>query len=465
MSRNRSYALCLFISLLIVLLIALAGATALLAQDNMADPAATVSATEAPPIEHFFGWRRWTENSQFDLNRCQFVAAGDINGDSLEDLICPYNYGGNQTRTFVQLTDGLDLSGWTSQRAAFQVQFDLDRCRHLSSGDLSGDGLTDLVCVYDYGGATTRTFVQLNGGNDEEPFRSWTDLLSQFDPNRCTTVVVGDANGDGLDDLICPYNYGGNQTRTFVQFSDGDSLTGWQSQRPTFQEQFDLGRCTAVLGGDVNNDGETDLICPYNYGGNQTRTFVQLSAGKGEVGFGSWTGPDFQNQFDLDRCRQLTEGDINGDGFDDLVCVYDYGVSTRTFVQWSSGTDLTKWGAYTDALQNQFDADRCTFSTGDLNADGRMDLFCNYDYGSASTATFVQMAGENSYTSWQVATPATGEGQFAMGQCVKAVLPGDYNGDGHTDLACPYDYGDNFNRTFVQLAALYRLHLPSVIAP
>jgi hypothetical protein len=94
-----------------------------------------------------------------------------------------------------------------------------------------------------------------------------------------------------------------------------------------------------------------------------------------------------------------------------------------------------------------------------------MDLFCNYDYGSASTATFVQMAGENSYTSWQVATPATGEGQFAMGQCVKGVLPGDYNGDGHTDLACPYDYGDNFNRTFVQLAALYRLHLPSVIAP
>jgi hypothetical protein len=451
----------LFFGRLVVLLLALSGAAALLAQDNRVDPAAAAADTEAPPIERLFRWSRWTENSQFDLNRCQFVASGDVNGDGRPDLICPYNYGGNQTRTFVQLTDGLGLSNWTRQREALQVQFDLGRCRHLHSGDLSGDGLTDLVCVYDYGGDQTRTFVQLNGGNNEEPFRSWTGLSSQFDPNRCTTVVVGDADGDGLDDVICPYNYGGDLTRTFIQFSDGAGLTGWQSQRPAFQTQFDLGRCAAVLSGDVNGDGGTDLICPYNYGGNQTRTFVQLSGGMGEEPFRSWTG--LSSQFDLGRCRFLTAGDVNGDGFDDVICVYDYGLDTRTFVQLSSGVDLTNWGAYTAALQTQYDMDRCTFSTGDLNADGRMDLFCNYDYGSSNTATFVQMARENSYSLWLTATPATGPGQFAMSQCVKGVLPGDYNGDGHTDLACPYDYGNNFNRTFVQQAALYRLNLPSVI--
>ncbi len=459
MPRPEARAARLLIRFFILLLVALTGTTALLAQENTAVPAAAEAASEAPPVERFFAWRQWTENYGFSLNNCQIIAAGDINGDGLEDLICPYNYGGNGTRTFVQLTDGLGLSGWISQREAFQVQIDLNNCRPLLSGDLSGDGLTDLVCVYNYGDDKSRTYVQLNGGNDEEPFRSWTSLQEEFGPDLCKPVLVGDVNGDGLDDVICPRDDGGAVTHAVIQFSDGDSLRGWVHIAGTTVSQFDLERCAVMLSGDVNNDGEIDLICPYNYGGSQTRTFVELSAGAGGIEFASWS--DLNSQFNIDACRLLAAGDINGDGMDDVACVYDYGGSTRTFVQLSGGADLTAWEG--DTSTPGFDVDSCTFSKGDLNADGRMDLFCNYDYGFGNTATFVQMARENSYSIWQVATAASGPRRLAMGSCVKGIFPGDYNGDGHTDLACPYDYGSGLNRTFVQLAALHRQFLPSLI--
>jgi len=287
---------------------------------------------------------------------------------------------------------------------------------------------------------------------------AWADQASQFDLNRCRSLQVGDANGDGWDDVICPYDYGGNQNRTFVQFSAGSSLTSWASQHPSLLSQFDLNRCQPLLSGDVNNDDRTDLICTYDYGGNQTRTFVQPSSGMGNVGWQAWSPS--ATQFDINRCRSVQVGDANGDGWDDVICPYDYGGNqNRTFVQFSDGASLTSWTSQHPTLLSQFDLNRCRpLTLGDINADGRADLICAYDYG-LNTRTFVQFA-ENPFTSWQIASPNSE--QFDLDRC-RSAQAADVDGDGHTDLFCPYDYGGNENRTFVQRAASYRSILPTVI--
>ncbi len=54
----------------------------------------------------------------FALDLCKSLQVGDVNGDGYTDLICPYDYGSASTATFVQLSDGKSFSGWTPGRRA-----------------------------------------------------------------------------------------------------------------------------------------------------------------------------------------------------------------------------------------------------------------------------------------------------------------------------------------------------------
>ncbi|HEY1409724.1 MAG TPA: FG-GAP-like repeat-containing protein, partial [Promineifilum sp.] len=153
---------------------------------------------------------------------------------------------------------------------------------------------------------------------------------------KCQGLLVGDADGNGLDDLICPYNYGGDQTRTFVQFAFETFMTQWISHHPLIQPQFNVASCRTLQAGDINGDGRVDLLCPYDYGNGATTTFVQYLNGAIHTSWQQASNLIPAGNFDMNRCRPLMAGDVNGDGRVDLICPYDYGdASTATFVQLS----------------------------------------------------------------------------------------------------------------------------------
>lgn len=443
-------------ALVLVVLMLLSGGAAVL-QAESSQPGANV------PVQAFRLWSAWTAKTPintFDLNRCTALHSGDADGDGLDDLVCTYNYGGATTRTFVQYSRSNRLTGWTNQHPTLIQQFELNNCRPVLSGDVNNDGRLDLICPYDYG-SNTRTFVQLASDSGYTNWVNWTgNGNSQFDLDNCRNIQAGDIDGDGLDDLACAYNYGGATTRTFVQLSAGDSLTTWANQHPSLIAQFELNNCRPVLSGDVNGDGRLDLICPYDYGSN-TRTFVQLSTASGYTVWINWTG-NGNSQFDLDRCTAIQAGDVNGDGQTDLVCTYNYGgATTRTFVQFSNGTNFALWANQHPTLIQQFELNNCSpLLSGDINADGWLDLICPYDYG-INTRTFVQLFTATGYTNWLNWT-GNGNAQFDVGRC-RPARTGDYDGDGYTDIACPYDYPEASTATFVQLVEQYRLSLPAVL--
>lgn len=430
---------------------------------------ATTTQAQAPsslPIETFFPWKQWsikTAVNQFDLNRCEDIELGDANADGLDDLICAYDYGGNQTRTFVQSSNGTAFTGWTNQHPTILSGFAVDACSPLLSGDLNGDGRVDLICPYDYGSASTATFVQLSLPTGYTAWQQWSAKTgtNQFDLDNCKDMQVGDTNADGLADLICAYDYGGNQTRTFVQTSNGTEFTGWTNQHPTILSGFAVAACSPLLSGDLNGDDRVDLICPYAYPDASTATFVQLSLPTGYTAWQQWSDKTATGQFDVGNCENMQVGDTDADGLADLICAYDYdGDQTRTFVQTSARTQFTNWNNQHPTVLAGFDVDRCEpLLSGDLNNDGRVDLICPYDYGSSSTATFVQLSFSVGYTPWLRATDTLPAGTFALGAC-RDMAAGDANGDGHADLICPYDYGSGSTATFVELAAVYNLRVP-----
>lgn len=286
------------------------------------------------PYTSFQAGSDWT--TDFDLARCRSVQTGDADGDGFTDLICAYDYGSFQTKTWVQFgrAGTTPFTPWLSQNAAFRSQFDLNLCKPLTSGDVDNDGQTDLLCVYDYPGDVTRTWVQRSGGVGDTSWQAWSPSRDQFDVTRCRGLEAGDANGDGLDDLICHYDYGSNRTRTFVQFSDGAALSDWQAQHGDIQNNFNVNLCRPLLGANLYPNGRMERVCAYDYG-LDTTTFVQVFE---EGSYTMWRRTSAtKGQFDLERCRGAQTGDVLGNGLDDILCAYDYGSNeNRTWVQQSA---------------------------------------------------------------------------------------------------------------------------------
>src|SRR5262249_32811737 len=149
--------------------------------------------------------------------------------------------------------------------------------------------------------------------------------------NLCSTcvvarLVVADVNGDGKSDLIyalVPDLNGHVTLSTLISNGNG-----------TFQSvTFDCPSCPYNSNGgtkgpqlqaiDLNGDGKTDLVQPWNNGGTlYFITYMSNGDGTYTVGFTS-SGNSFdttgQDQFGTPLGPRLLALDLNGDGKTDLV--------------------------------------------------------------------------------------------------------------------------------------------------
>jgi hypothetical protein len=175
-------------------------------------------------------------------------------------------------------------------------------------GDVTGDGVADVVAVT-AGGTTTSRAVVLNGLNGSIVS---TPALVPSTYTGQLSVAVGDVNGDGKADIALGSNEGGPQARVyrggdFVKIADFRAANG---------NGF-LGRSEVALG-DMNGDGKAELVVTARYS-NGARVFgyngASLAPGvTPTTAFNTFTlGGIFTNGL------HAAVGDMNGDGFGDLV--------------------------------------------------------------------------------------------------------------------------------------------------
>jgi hypothetical protein len=284
---------------------------------------------------HYSAWGQSGPASSpgtLDLQQCLPMFQGDVNGDGLTDLICPVDLGGAAMVVYVQEATPTGYSGWQQSGPTNPTgTFHLSACKSLQAGDANGDGKTDLICPYDYLGNTT-TIVKFGSAAGFLDWQFYSPAHQAFNLNQCSSQHVGDVNGDGLTDLICPVDLGGASMMVYVQEATPTSYTGWQQSGPVNPAgHFSLSACKDLHVGDANGDGMADLICPYDYSG-ATTTLVRHGS---TTGFSDWQyASPAQQPFNLYGCAPQQVGDVNGDGLTDLICPYDYGNgATTTFVQ------------------------------------------------------------------------------------------------------------------------------------
>ncbi|AYQ57298.1 alpha integrin [Bathymodiolus thermophilus thioautotrophic gill symbiont] len=355
-------------------------------------------------------------------------SAGDVNGDGLDDLILgspetAFSDNDNVGRSYVVFgktnATVIDLSNIASGTGGFVINGaqanDYNGYSVSSIGDFNGDGLDDLIIgsrkresdgnsvigkSHVVFGKTDGTVVNLSnlgtGGlviNGEQP----------NDHNGYSVSSAGDVNGDGLDDLIIgAWGMNNNAGRSYVLFGVAGNPT------------IDLSNIVSGTGGFAIN-------------------------GENAGGFSGYS--------------VSSAGDVDGDGFDDLI-IGAWGIDSakgRSYVVFgkTDGTivDLSNIASGIGGFAINGDdvhnvSGSSVSSAGDVNGDGLDDLIVGSIIAENNRGKAYVVFGKKEGSAVNLGDIASGTGGFVIrgekdgdksGHSVTSI--GDFNGDGLDDLA------------------------------
>lgn len=238
-----------------------------------------------------------------------------------------------------------------------------------------------------------------------------------------------DFNGDGYDDLIVGAGNGSDSPRAFVQFGNRRGTGGQVLQFSGEEPRARFGWSVAVAG-DLNRDGFADFVVGEpSYSGARGNAYVYFGGDAFD------TTPEVKlhadEQVQTFGRSVAAAGDLNGDGYDDLV-VTAHG-ERRAWVYFGGAGRTLDPVADLELVGPDGWFGEIAASAGDVNRDGYDDLLIGAPSDGTSVASvFLYLGGETPSTQpYAVIIGRQQEGSFGI---TLAGL-GDINGDGFDDFA------------------------------
>ncbi len=341
------------------------------------------------------------------------IAAGDLNNDGHPDLVA-VNHVSDNIGVFLGQADGsLQLHGFVDSGTMNSAP------NGIALFDANGDGRLDVAVS---NGLSSDVSVVLGDGtgNFSAP-RAW---VTDQEP---LAVAAGDLDGDGIPDLVA-LNRDNTTPDAAVLLGQGDgSFKGVEDVivEPTPK---------AVIAGDIDNDGLPDLIvsrslsvcsndttqpCSTNSdcGGSNTcqpagRLLVRRSLPNG--GFAAPLALQFSGD-----AFAIGRGDFNADGRLDIVALNRSTSNVSMFLGQRNGFQSTPPYAV--------GAGGIALAVADWDGNGRPDVAVARQAGNGSGAIDILLSNADG--------SLRSGGSLALGSNPVAIDWGDFNKDGHLDLA------------------------------
>ncbi len=256
-------------------------------------------------------------NTSGDLFGSTVLNAGDINNDGYDDLLVGspgYEYGSGRVYIYLggsEFNNVADfvLSGSGEAGALFGCA--------LASGDVNGDGLSDVLIGAKKGGINGKVYIYLGNENFSTIPNCILKGENENDFFGESVAVVEDINKDGFNDFaIGAPNVNNNDGKIYIYL--GKSILSADADvvlNGTAESGSSLGKYI-VPAGDINLDGYVDILALVTKMGMYT---------EGDVYFGGETIDDsvdytFHGSDSNDFGLSLScLGDFNGDEYNDIV--------------------------------------------------------------------------------------------------------------------------------------------------
>jgi hypothetical protein len=321
----------------------------------------------------FAGFTKITEGDIVnDSGWCYGCAWADYNGDGFQDLFATNNNPNQDTNNFLYLNNG---DGTFTRILDGPVVTDGGSSYGCTWGDFDNNGFPDLFVANYY---NENNFLYANNG--DSTFTKVTQGRIVNDGGNSTGCAWADYDNDGwLDLYVCNrdqanFLYHNNGDGTFMRITAGAIAT-------------DIANSSGCAWGDYDNDGWLDLVvansgtpcCLYHNDGNGT--FSKITVGPVVT--------------DTSRCNGASWGDMDNDGDLDLMVATGLLGMYNDLLYRNNGdgtfTKITDSPVVNDATWSGGSA------WGDFDSDGDLDLFVGgYDghnrlYENDGTGTFTSI--------------------------------------------------------------------------
>ncbi|MEQ1816168.1 MAG: hypothetical protein ABL861_06810 [Nitrosomonas sp.] len=379
-------------------------------------------------------------------------SAGDFNDDGYDDLIIGTGVESSGSYVVFGKASGfgatLNLSSLDGN-TGFHIE---GVGRSVSNAaDVNGDGFDDLI-VGDYYSSSHVVFGKASGF-DAALNLSSLDGSTGFHIEGAGRSVsnAADVNGDGFDDVIVS-SPGYSSYVVFGKASGFGATLALSSLDGSNGFRLDGNTYSGSGAGDINGDGFDDVII-----GSRDTSYVVFGKATGFNATVALSSLDGNTGFRLDTAGRLVSdaGDVNGDLFDDLI-VSDFGKPSYVVFGKASGFGATLALSSLDG-SNGFRLEGYTesvSSAGDVNGDGFDDLIIGKGHADPNGerlagTSYVVFGKASDYSAALDLSSLDGNNGFRMdgvkaydfsGESVSSA--GDVNGDGFDDLIVGADGAD-----------------------